>query len=537
MNLLHLSAWQDINRAYSPSLDYFRGGPPSLVLLVGLVLCELALSVALLAVATYVRCRARRGLTIFAQSNFLAALALTVDIGRRQFVYATVWISHPAQVNGALIALEVLFLLGGFFLLFRTDLMLRIGMGVALALSPLILISTLSLIFSMPPKSAFEVKLARSAENSPPPQTRILWFIFDELDQQFCFDLRPGSVKMPELDRLRKQTLVASRAHAPGADTMPSLISLISGRTVEDTRASGESDLLVRFRRSGSFELWSQQSNIFAELGRLGFRPGLVGWFHPYARIFPGVFSQAAWRPNVDASGLMLRQECAAHAGIAAAIGNQLMRDSLLLPLGGGVRGRLESRLASAETEFLRRSNRDDLIWLRQRTLEMVADPRVSFLFAHLPLPHPLGVYDRHTREYSLDAGSNYFDNLALVDSIIGELRRSMEKAGMWDSAVILISSDHGLRPRIWKSRPSWTQEEAAAARLASEDRVPFLLKLSYQTEGVEFEPEFNTVISHDLILAICRGQITTVHEAEGWLACRADQPDAPPVVRTSWKH
>ncbi len=530
VNLFHLSAWQDINRAYSPSLNYFRSAPPSLVFLGGLVLTEFALSIGLLAVTTCVRLCASRGLTVFAQWCFLAALALTVDIGRRQFVYATVWISHPAQINGALIALEVLFLLGGCLLIFRIDLMLKVGTGIALALSPLIFISTLSLILSVPPKPAFAVKLARSAGASSTHQTRILWFIFDELDQCFCFDLRPGSVKMPELDRLSRQSLVASRAHAPGIDTMPSLISLISGRNVDDTRAAGESDLLVRFRSSSSFESWSQQPNIFAEVGRMGFQPGLVGWFHPYARIFPGVFFDAAWRPNVDASGLMLRQECAADSGIGAAIGNQLVRDSLLLPLSQRVRGRLESRLATAETDFLRRSNRDDLVWLRQRTLEMAVDPRISFLFAHLPIPHPLGVYDRHTGKYSLDPGSNYFDNLALVDSRIGELRESMERAGMWDGTVLLISSDHGLRPRIWKNRPSWTREEETAARFASEDHVPFLLKLGYQREGAAFEREFNAMISHDLILAICHGQITTVQDAAGWLARRAAQPDAPPL-------
>ena len=44
--------------------------------------------------------------------------------------------------------------------------------------------------------------------------TRVIWLVFDELDQRLVYDQRPASVHMPEFDRLRgdfeKQSMVMS---------------------------------------------------------------------------------------------------------------------------------------------------------------------------------------------------------------------------------------------------------------------------------------------------------------------------------------
>ena len=46
---------------------------------------------------------------------------------------------------------------------------------------------------------------------------------------------------------------------------------------------------------------------------------------------------------------------------------------------------------------------------------------------------------------------SGYIDALALTDKIIGDLRRSMEHAGTWDTTTMIFSADHPYRHRrLW---------------------------------------------------------------------------------------
>jgi hypothetical protein len=47
---------------------------------------------------------------------------------------------------------------------------------------------------------------------------------------------------------------------------------------------------------------------------------------------------------------------------------------------------------------------------------------------------------------------------------------------------------------------------------------VPFILKLAGQREAARYEPAFNTVVVHDLILAILGGEVLSPADAVAWL-------------------
>jgi hypothetical protein len=79
-----------------------------------------------------------------------------------------------------------------------------------------------------------------------------------------------------------------------------------------------------------------------------------------------------------------------------------------------------------------------------------------------------------------------------------------MESAGNWDSTTVLLSSDHPYR-------------EAKSLDGKSDLRVPFLLKLAGQSEGLSYSAEFNTILTHDLLLAILKGELSTA-EVVPWL-------------------
>src|SRR5207247_8472321 len=64
---------------------------------------------------------------------------------------------------------------------------------------------------------------------------RILWLVFDEMDQRMLFDARTDGSKFPEIDRFRREALYADSAYPPAGETLLSLPALTTGRMV--TRA------------------------------------------------------------------------------------------------------------------------------------------------------------------------------------------------------------------------------------------------------------------------------------------------------------
>jgi arylsulfatase A-like enzyme len=96
-------------------------------------------------------------------------------------------------------------------------------------------------------------------------------------------------------------------------------------------------------------------------------------------------------------------------------------------------------------------------------------------------------------------------DSLALLDRAVGEIRRSMENAGTWEATTVLFTSDHPYR-------------EARQLDGKSDPRIPYILKLASQKEGVEYTQPFNTVLTADLLMDVLRGEITGPASAMAWL-------------------
>jgi arylsulfatase A-like enzyme len=103
------------------------------------------------------------------------------------------------------------------------------------------------------------------------------------------------------------------------------------------------------------------------------------------------------------------------------------------------------------------------------------------------------------------DSLTAYTNGVALVDRVVGELRAAMEQSGAWNTTTLLISSDHFYR----------------ASQLVNgkrDERVPFIVHLPGQTSGLTYTHSFNTVVTHDFILALLRSEITDPASVEHWL-------------------
>src|SRR5208282_1432887 len=114
-----------------------------------------------------------------------------------------------------------------------------------------------------------------------------------------------------------------------------------------------------------------------------------------------------------------------------------------------------------------------------------------------------------------------YFNNLALADYELGEIRRVMNAAGLWDKTWIIISADHS-----WRSSKDFDGKRDL--------RVPFLVKPPGTTAPAVYSPQFNTTLTHDLILAMLRNEVTNQQNVADWLDAHRSEQNYIPQPSTS---
>jgi Sulfatase len=312
-------------------------------------------------------------------------------------------------------------------------------------------------------------------------QPRVIWVIFDETDQRLAFEERPTGVSLPDFDALRAVSLCATNAFPPGGSTLLSIPALTIGRQVSDVVVKNASDLSIKLTDTGDVVSWSAQPSIFSSARKLGFNSAIVGWFHPYGRIFSRDVGYANWHP-------MQTFEPAPAERFSAAIVDQLSC------LGGPFHGRrLFIDLCRASI---------------QEAVAAVTNSNYGLVYLHLPPPHKPGVYlpkkDAFTAR-GMDKATGYFNNLALADRALGKMRRAMVEAGEWDKAWFILSADH-----------SWRQSTVYDGR--RDLRVPFLIKAPAQSKQLNYSTQINTVLTHNLILAILKNELTNQVDVAKWI-------------------
>ena len=333
---------------------------------------------------------------------------------------------------------------------------------------------------------------ARFAPFFPTPQPsvepRVVWIIFDELDQRLAFSSRPKGTHLPELDRLRTECLQATNAFPPGAATTVSMPALTTGRYVMSAKPAARDELNITYADTNAPVGWSKQPTVFSGARELGFNTALVGWYHPYTRLFMSSLNYSKWYPYPPYQPVQ-------NETVLRSMYTQIW--SLVSPL----------QQRWLQIDLYQKSEED--------SRNVVKDGRYGLVFLHLPGPHYPGIYDPAKGDYtimSFSRSQGYFQNLPLTDLTMGILRRDMEQAGLWDRSWVIVSSDH------W-----WRDARGYDGQL--DYHVPFILKAPGKNRPMIYNSPLNTVISKDLVLAILRKEVSTLPDAVTWL----DTHPAPP--------
>jgi len=252
----------------------------------------------------------------------------------------------------------------------------------------------------------------------------------------------------------------------------------------------------------------------------MGVNAALVGWHHPYCRVLGDELVDCFALPSFHSTAALAAEARASRDGawktVARLFEWQLVNLQDMFREGDDPGS---ERFRDAE---IQRGQQEQYFQIRDHAYRYAADPRIDLLLVHVPAPHLLPIYNRRKANFDLDGDLDYFDNVALVDRTLGELRRAIAQAGLSDRTSLLVTADHGLRPGAWIGRVGWTEELDRLTERKPPETVPFILKLAGQKQPVRVERPFSNVAAGDLALAVLGGKITTTEQAAAWMNQRA---------------
>jgi hypothetical protein len=520
-SLCFIRRWFDLEILQVPGLDFYRSKPRDSRLLIATLLASLALALGFWILGQLVRRAGEPRLKAFARCVTLLVMTFAVESMRRY------WNSEIGLIdwssNGILIAIEFTLAVGARMAIMGNQRILRAGRTVVLLAGFLLPAMLIDFFWghSRVERSAFLPRTGlpvlpprRAAGKSPAP--RVVWLLFDEFDQHLAFDGRPLGLELPELDRLRAESLVANRVLQTATATVVAVPSLLSGQAFERTQFMDARTLLVQPPGAIEMSPWREQPNVFGQARRLGANTSLIGWQLPYCRLIGDSLVHCFERPGGHPPGALLREMQASEHDVGDTVEFLFyMQMENLLDM---LRPQEEAVSPDVRDAFVQERQLRQFLAIRQTAYREISDLQMDFVFVHFPTPHLFAIYDRRRSDFALRPDINYLDNLALVDRTVGEIRRNLEQAGLWESTTLMVTSDHALRPAMWHNRYNWTQQFERLIGPGASRTVPFILKLAGQHEETVYEPSVSNVDATQLSLAALSGEVTTPQQAIVWL-------------------
>jgi hypothetical protein len=338
-------------------------------------------------------------------------------------------------------------------------------------------------------------------KGEPRAGKKVVWIVFDELDAGLLNAAAGNGTDIGDLDRLAEQSFVAGNAYSPNNRTQESIPSLLTGVPLQEAQTVAPNDLVLYTRDTGQSFSLRQPPNIFTELAGRGGKSAIVGWYHPYCRVFSDGVSDCFWSPLASAN-------CSGFTAFSRCTQRIFLQALEFVPLAT----RVFTTLAERNFELLGESR--DLQAARNAFLTnkfhvLLAEPDLDLLFFHSSIPH-LPIIGRHNSE-----DENNYSALEVVNDTVRDIRDILEKREEWNDTLVIVSSDHASRLKNARDFEFLPEEEKRAA--LDDRRVPFIVKLPGQTTRVDYAPTLNTVITKRLILEVLDGKANDPQQLLSW--------------------
>jgi hypothetical protein len=342
-------------------------------------------------------------------------------------------------------------------------------------------------------------RLVATAGTEAQPKPRIIWILLDELSYEQVYEHRLVGLDLPAFDNIAQQSTVFTHVVPAGNRTENVIPSLMTGLPVDHIHSSADgARLSLHDPALNHWHLFDQHETIFQDALNAGYSTAVTGWYNPYCRILPEVIDRCYWTSRSTGEGSVTANAIAP------------LRNSIESTLR--VFSRRSSRLTVDDqgAEFHISAYRD----LLEAGDERLNDSSSGFLFLHMPVPHPGGIYNRRTGRFALNEGS-YIDNLALADLYLGHVYKLLKQRNEWDSSMILIMGDHSWRTQLlWAGSPTWTAEDETASHGGQfDDRPAYIVKMPQQKQPSRVETPFSAIRTRALLQGVLNRQIHSTED------------------------
>lgn len=290
---------------------------------------------------------------------------------------------------------------------------------------------------------------------------------------------------MPTFDRFKNKSVVFSDLKPVGYNTDLVIPSLLLGKPFNKITSGLDGQPMFQLAGSEQWQTFDAHATIFADAKRLGWTTGVVGWFNPYCRILAGTLDYCFWRMG--------------DGELKGPVSTKSPLENAISPIQNTMWD-LEGK-----PDFTERVHGADLAAIMPAATALIRDQSIRFVFIHLPVPHPPGIYDRKTG--ALRDGGTYIDNLALSDRVLSELLRNLNATALASKTTVIVSSDHSWRLPIWQPKPQWTKEEEAASRGVFDTRPVLMVHFPGQESEQTVAAPYEAIRIREIIEHLLRGE------------------------------
>ena len=342
------------------------------------------------------------------------------------------------------------------------------------------------------PRDQVEFQKAAATSAGRP---RIVWLLFDEMSYDQAFDHRWPGLELPNLDRLRAESVTFTNTQPNGYFTERIIPSLLLGKPIVDARSTEAGVLRYQSVEKGAWTSFDPNQTLFADAQRRGWTTGISGDYNPYCRMLKNQLDWCAMRLIV--------------------FGNHLSRDKTTWE---NVAGPVEATWARVQHKQFEpaQSEAERFAAMITSARDLVTDDNIDLAFVHLYLPHPPGFYDRKTGQVLV--GGSYIDNMALADRSLGQLMQALAQTSRAQLTTLIVSSDHSWRVGIWRHGFGWTKEDELASGHGHFDPRPMLIvRFGDESAAAQVHWPFPLLAMHMMIEQMMAGEIEDPQQLESW--------------------
>ena len=368
-------------------------------------------------------------------------------------------------------------------------------------------------------------KVSSRSTNTP----SIVWVILDEFDASIAWKNRPNSVKLPEIDRFRYEAVNFQNATAPSSYTVTAIPSLLTGIPYDRVVRKETSDIILAVSGDRKEYSFRDTPNTIDWANEVGVPVTLVGWTHPYCRIFGDKLAQCAWYENPHMSSSQSWAVALSELSFPRAAMAQMWQEGKGISAdpceGSGI-----GNLTMVGFEDYRAMLHRIVDQQRKKVRGFLRSGVRGLRILHLATPHPPGFPSGRERASVADdaPGATFAANYATADAFFGEIRSVLEQRGEWDSSLVILTSDHGLRG-FWELTGCLGEEDLGMLRHRDEKSVPLMVKWPGGSAPATVEEPVSTLMLAPMVRAYLRGEMTTPGEFASWVQ---QQVHTPAVAR-----